>query len=129
MAIGPILSASSILPRNSAAIVLAALRIQKIIPVTNATAMIDMPPPNASCCSNVMPAALKVMIAPAATDSAVATATPTQTHLSAYRRSVFTKNAIRMLTTSAASRPSRSPIKPLVNNIPSLHKLGRPEFR
>jgi len=47
-------SALAIFPRSSAAMVRAAFRIQKIIPVTKTTARIDIPPPKTSFCEPVV---------------------------------------------------------------------------
>ena len=110
----PIWIASSSLPRRSLAMVRAVRRIQKIIQVTKPTAMIDRLPPSASWASNV-----SACWASASADGdadadrdrdarrrARPWAAPT-------RRPVCTRKATRMLTTSEASRPSRSPIRTL----------------
>ena len=112
-AVEPILIASSSLPRSSAEMVRAVRRIQKIIHVTKPTAMIDSEPPSASCASNV--SACWVSASTRVTPTLIATAIPTPSHTlgSTWRRSVRTRNATRMLTTSAASRPSRKPIRKL----------------
>ena len=51
-----------------------------------------------------------------ATVITIAAPTPSHTHLSASRRFDLTRNATRMVTTMAASRPSRRPISPLPNS-------------
>ena len=85
--------------------------IQKIIHVTNATAMIDRLPPNASCASKV--SACWADASPTVTPTLTATAMPTPSHTfgSTDRRPVWTRKATRMLTTREASRPSRNPIR------------------
>ena len=89
----------------------AALAIQKIIQVTNPTATIESAPPISSWASNVSPRGPKVSANPNARLTSTASATPAQIHGSRCRRSVLTRYATRMLTTSAASRPSRRPIR------------------
>jgi hypothetical protein len=86
-------------------------RIQKIIQVTNATATIERLPPIASWASNVRPRGPKVRSAPKPRLTTTAAATPTQIRGMRCRRSDFTRYATRMLTTRAASSPSRSPIR------------------
>ena len=44
---------------------------------------------------------------------ATAAATPSHTHFRASRRSAFTRNATRIITTMPVSSPSRRPIRPL----------------
>ena len=116
-ATGPIRSASSSLPCSSRDSVRAFRRIQKIIHVTNPTAMIDSDPPSASWASKV--SACWVSVRPRVTPmlTSTATATPSQTFGSSERRSVRTRKATRMLTTSDASSPSRSPMRALPSMI------------
>ncbi len=94
----------------------AAVRIQNTIAVTKATARIEALPPISSWVSKASWRVPKVSTAPMATDSSTAAATPVQTSLSAQRRSVLTRKATRMTTTSAASRPSRSPMSALLTS-------------
>ena len=112
-ATGPIRIASSSFPRRSLDSVRALRRIQKIIQVTNPTAMIDSEPPRASWASNVRACWVRVRprVTPMLTSTAIAT--PSQTFGSSERRFVRTRNATRMLTTSDASSPSRSPMRAL----------------
>jgi hypothetical protein len=112
---GRVSAALSIWARRPPEIVRAALAIQKIIQVTKTTATIDNDPPISSSASKVRPFGPKVNTAPKARETAVAIATPSQIRGSRMRRSDLTRYAIRMLTTSAASSPSRSPIRKLAN--------------
>ena len=105
----------------------AVARIQKIIQVTNPTAMIDSEPPTISCCSNRSSPMVYAITVPIATQISSAAATPPHTHLSAERWSDFTRKAMRMLTTSAASRPSRRPISALLNSTAS-SRVGMPNL-
>jgi len=109
--------ASPSLPRRSFDSVRAFRRIQKIIHVTKPTAMIDSEPPSASWASNVR--ACWVSVRPSVTPmlTRTAIATPSQTRGSSERRFVRTRKATRMLTTSDASRPSRSPMRALPSMI------------
>ena len=66
------------MPRSSPLMLRAARAIQKIIQVTNPTAMIDSEPPISSCASNVSPRGPKVSAAPNARLTATAIATPAQ---------------------------------------------------
>ncbi len=88
-------------------------RIQKIIQVTNPTAMIDSEPPRASWASNVRACWVRVRPRVTPTLTSTAIATPSQTLGSSERRFVRTRKATRMLTTSDASSPSRSPMRAL----------------
>ena len=92
-------------------------RIQKIIHVTNPTAMIDSEPPRASWASNVRACSVRVRPRVTPTLTSTAIATPSQTLGSSERRFVRTRKATRMLTTSDASSPSRSPMRALLANI------------
>ena len=84
-------AASSIWPRSSPPRPRAARAIQKIIQVTNATAMIERQPPIISWASKVSPRGPKVSAAPKARLIATASATPAHTLGSRCRRSVFTR--------------------------------------
>ena len=89
----------------------ATLAIQKIIQVMSATAAIDRIPPIASWASNVSVLGPKVRIAPNPIETRTAMATPAHTQRRRSRRSIRTRYARRMPTTSEASRPSRRPIR------------------
>ena len=88
-----------------------AVRIQNTIQVTKPTATIDSTPPKISWASKLMLADVKCSTAPNPKDST--TATPTPAHRAGMRSRCppRTRNVIRMLTTSAASSPSRSPVR------------------
>ena len=85
--------------------------IQKIIQVIRPTATIESVPPMASCASNDSPDGPNVRMAPNPSDAPTATPTPAHSAGSWSRRSDLTRYATRMLTTSAASRPSRRPMR------------------
>ena len=78
-AVDPIWMALSRRPRSSAEMERAARRIQKIIQVTKPTAMIERPPPNASCASNVSACWARVNASVTPTLTATAIATPSHT--------------------------------------------------
>lgn len=83
--------------------------------VTMTTAISDAIPAMASAPSPLMVFSPNWMTRKTVTVMAIAAPTPSHTHLSASRRSDFTRNATRIDTTMAASRPSRKPIRPLPN--------------
>ena len=91
--------------------------------VTKATAMMLAKPPIISWLSKVNSLVPKVSAAPRITERATATPTPAQTYFSAQVRWVLTRKAMRMTTTSAASRPSRSPTRALAMNTDSKVRL------
>ena len=84
-------AALSIWDRNSPDSDRAALAIQKIIQVTNATATMERRPPISSWASNVSPLGPKVSAAPKASEMATAIPTPSQICGRRWRRSDFTK--------------------------------------
>jgi hypothetical protein len=103
-------------PRNSPEMVAVALLIQSTIVVTIATATTEAMPAMASAPRPEMVFSPYWMVRNTATVIATAAATPNHTHLMASRRSDLTRKARRMVTTIAASRPSRRPIKALPNS-------------
>ena len=102
--------------RSSPDIDAAALFIQSTIVVTIATATSDAMPAMASAARPEIVFSPNWITRNTATVITIAAATPSHTHLSASRRSALTRNATRIVTTIAASRPSRRPIKPLPNS-------------
>ena len=84
-------AASSTRPRSSLPMPREARAIQKIIQVTNPTAMIESVPPISSCASNVSPRGPNVSAAPNARLTSTARATPAQMRGSRCRLSVFTR--------------------------------------
>ena len=102
--------------RSSPDIDAAALFIQRIIVVTIATATSDAMPAMASAARPEIVFSPNWITRKTATVIRIAAATPSHTHLRASRRSDLTRNATRIVTTIAASRPSRRPIKPLPNS-------------
>ncbi len=103
-------------PRSSPDIEAAARFIQSTIVVTMATATSEAIPAMASAARPEIVFSPYWMITKTATVIATAAATPSHTHFRASRRSDFTRNATRIVTTIAVSRPSRRPIKPLPNS-------------
>ena len=75
--------------------------------------MIDSEPPSASWASNVSACWVSASAEGDADADRDAMPTPSHTLGSTERRSVRTRKATRMLTTSDASSPSRSPIREL----------------
>jgi len=102
--------------RSSPDIDAAALFIQSTIVVTIATATSDAIPAIASAARPEIVFSPNWIPRNTATVIRIAAATPSHTHLRASRRSALTRNATRIVTTIAASRPSRRPIKPLPNS-------------
>ena len=102
--------------RNSPEIDAAAFFIQSTMVVTMATAISDVTPAMASAASPVIVFSPNWMVRKTITVIAIAAPTPSHTHFSASRRSDLTRNATRIETTMAASRPSRRPIRPLPNS-------------
>ena len=109
----PVSSARAISPRSSPDRPADAFFIQSTIVVTITTATSDAMPAIASAARPVMVFSPNWMTRNTATVMAIAAPTPSQTHLRASRRSDLTRKATRMVTTIAASRPSRRPIRPL----------------
>ena len=109
----PISRAWPIRSRSSLAMPREALRIQKIIQVTKPTARIDITPPMVSCAVNerAVSAVTNCSSPQAAAATARAAPTPIQTSLRRSRCPDLTRKVARMLTTSEASSPSRSPIR------------------
>ena len=95
----------------------AAVRIQKTMTVTKPTARIEALPPMSSWVSKLSWRVPKVRTAPRTTDSTIAVATPAHTHFVAQVRPVLARKATRMTTTSAASRPSRRPMRALLTSM------------
>ncbi len=90
-ATGPMPMALSRRPCSSPVMLRAVRFIQKIIQVTNPTAMIDMIPPKASCAVKDIRDEVKVSAAPNARLSSTASPTPVHTAGSASRRPVCTR--------------------------------------
>ncbi len=116
----PIAAARCTSPRSCLDRVAAVRRIQKIIPVTRPTASTLSTPPAASCAR--LDSTLVEKVSTAAKLPASITAPSTPSHTGAEDRTctpagsaarVLRSAASRMLTTSPASRPSRSPISRL----------------
>ena len=115
-AIEPVSSARAMSLRSSPDIDAAAFFIQRTIVVTIATATSDAMPAMASAARPEIVFSPNWITRKTATVITIAAATPSHTHLRASRRSDLTRNATRIVTTIAASRPSRRPIKPLPNS-------------
>jgi hypothetical protein len=79
--------------------------------VTKTVAASEAIASNSSCCWEARWAAVNVSSAPKATESPTAAATPAHTSGNRSRRSLFTRKATRIETTSVASRPSRRPMR------------------
>ena len=113
----PISIAADILSCRSPLRVRDARFIQNTIQVTNTTATIDRIPPNASCASKLIDAEVKWSNAPKPNDRRTATPTPAHSAGIRSRCPLRTMNDMRMLTTSAASSPSRRPVRNVCNTL------------
>ncbi len=119
---GPSVNAAVTFPLISPDSARADRRIQKIIMVTNPTAIRLRMPLNPSCALVDIEAAAKVRTAPKLTESAAAASTPVQTWGRRSRWSARTSVATRIETIRPASRPSRSPMSRFGTT--SLHTSG-----